>query len=212
MPFLRHDPRPDAEFYAEPRMVDHLDRTALARLVELHGRLIPPGSRVLDLMASWNSHLPHDLDLASLVGVGMNRDELSANARLGTQVVHDLNQEPRLPFDEASFDGVVCALSVEYLIEPFKIFAEVARVLKPGGRFVVSFSNRWFPPKAIRLWGDIHEFERPGLVLEYFLESGRFSNLETCSLRGLPRPADDKYAARLAVSDPLYAVWGKRTP
>ena len=29
-------------------------------------------------------------------------------------------------------------------------------------------------------------------------------------LRGLPRPPDDKYADRLAQSDPVYAVWGER--
>ncbi len=57
----------------------------------------------------------------------------------------------------------------------------------------------------------IHEFERPGLVLEYFLESDLFRDLETWSLRGLPRPLDDKYADRMAHSDPVFAVWGERS-
>jgi hypothetical protein len=80
----------------------------------------------------------------------------------------------------------------------------------PAGLLIVTFSNRWFPPKAIQIWQGIHEFERLGLVLEYFLESGRFDDLNTWSLRGLPRPADDKYADRLWLSDPVYAVWGRR--
>ncbi|MGB5639589.1 MAG: methyltransferase domain-containing protein, partial [Sedimenticolaceae bacterium] len=103
---------------------------------------------------------------------------------------------------------VICSLSVEYLIKPFEVFAEVARVLRPGGRFIVTFSNRWFPPKVINVWEAIHEFERPGLVMEYFLRDGMFENLETWSIRGLPRPADDKYADRRQDSDPVYAVWG----
>jgi SAM-dependent methyltransferase len=73
----------------------------------------------------------------------------------------------------------------------------VGRVLKPGGTFVVTFSNRWFPPKVIRVWERIHEFERVGLVMEYFMRSGAYSDLGTYSMRGLPRPRDDKYAGEL---------------
>jgi hypothetical protein len=83
-------------------------------------------------------------------------------------------------------------------------------VLKPGGILIVTFSNRWFPPKAIRLWTELHEFERIGLVLEYFLKSGKYSAVETVSLRGLPRPADDPYSNQYPCSDPLYAVWGRK--
>jgi SAM-dependent methyltransferase len=210
-PFRRQDARPDAEFYAGPRLVDHIDATAIAQITTLYGRLIPPGARVLDLMASWHSHLPAGLAAAAITGLGMSREELEANPALTGRVVHDLNQDTSLPFADAAFDAVVCTVSVEYLTQPFAVFREVARVLRGGGRFIVTFSNRWFPTKAIRLWEAIHEFERPGLVLEYFLESGRFANLETWSLRGLPRPPDDKYADRLLHSDPVYAVWGERT-
>jgi hypothetical protein len=50
-----------------------------------------------------------------------------------------------------------------------------------------------------------------GLVLEYFLRTGGFSDLETCSVRGWPRPLDDRYYPGVKVSDPVYAVWGRRT-
>jgi SAM-dependent methyltransferase/FKBP-type peptidyl-prolyl cis-trans isomerase 2 len=210
-PFHRQDPRPDGGFYAGPRLVDHMDRTAIAEVSALYGRLIPAGTRVLDLMASWHSHLPPELGSARVTGLGMNQEELDANPVLAERVIQDLNKVPALPFPDAAFDAVVCTVSVEYLTQPFAVFREVARVLAPGGRFIVSFSNRWFPTKAIRLWEGIHEFERPGLVLEYFLESGLFGDLETWSLRGLPRPADDKYADRLLHSDPVYAVWGEKT-
>lgn len=208
IPFMRDLPQPDIEFYRTKRLVDHLDQTAIAQVERLYRRLIEPGSEVLDLMTSWKSHLSADLPLAAVAGLGMNQDELDANPRLTERLVHDLNLQPILPYADDRFDAVVCTVSVEYLTQPFEVFAEVRRVLKPGGRFIVTFSNRWFPPKVVKIWQDLHEFERPALVLEYFLRTGGFGELETESIRGLPRPYDDKYADRLADSDPIYAVWG----
>jgi SAM-dependent methyltransferase/FKBP-type peptidyl-prolyl cis-trans isomerase 2 len=211
-PFLRADPRPDASFYAKPRFVDHLDSVAIAQIRGLYDRLLTRDGRTLDLMTSWHSHLPAGAASGHVTGLGMNAEELAENPALDERLVHDLNKDPRLPFDDATFDAVVCTVSVEYLIRPLEVFREVARVLKPGGRFVVTFSNRWFPPKVIRLWEIVHDYERLGLVSEYFLESGHFTKLETWSLRGLPRPRDDKYAGQLPFSDPVYAVWAERIP
>jgi SAM-dependent methyltransferase len=86
----------------------------------------------------------------------------------------------------------------------------VARVLKPGGVFVVAFSNRWFPPKAIDVWKHIHEFERMALVTEYFLHDGCFGNIHTVSRRGYPRPYTDKYFPEMKMADPIYVVHGTR--
>jgi SAM-dependent methyltransferase len=209
-PFRRGNEGDDGMFYARPRLVDHLDRTALEQVRRLYRGLLPKGGRLLDLMASMNSHLDPDLQPVAVVGLGMNEDELAANAALTARVVHDLNRQPELPFGDDDFDAVVCTVSVEYLAQPFEVFASVARVLRPGGKFVVSFSNRWFPPKAIQLWEDLHPFERMGLVLAYFQRSGAYTNLQTFSLAGLPRPGDDKYAAQMQWSDPIYAVWGEK--
>jgi ubiquinone/menaquinone biosynthesis C-methylase UbiE len=123
--------------------------------------------------------------------------------------VQDLNTVDRLPFDAQTFDAVLCTASIEYLIDPFAIYKEVARVLKPKSPFIVTFTNRWFPPKAIKLWTELHEFERMGLVLEYFMQSGKFEDLHTYSVRGLPRPHNDKYFPEYRFSDPVYAVWGR---
>jgi len=101
---------------------------------------------------------------------------------------------------------------VEYLTRPFEVFEDVARVLKPGGHFIHTFSNRWFPPKVIRIWPELHEFERIGMVLEYFLKSGKYRGLETYSKRGLPRPENDKYCGQIPYADPVYAVWGQKVP
>jgi SAM-dependent methyltransferase len=210
LPFARADPTPDQHFYQKPRLVEHLDTVALAQIEALYARLIPENARILDLMASWSSHLPKTLQAQHIAGLGMNEAELAANPQLQQYQVQDLNQQSQLAYPDASFDAVVCTASIEYLTAPFQVFREVQRILKPSGRFIVTFSNRWFPPKVIKVWQEIHEFERMGLVLEYFLESGGFNDLETWSMRGLERPTDDKYAHQTNTSDPVYAVWGSK--
>ncbi len=202
----RMDEREDGVFYTTPRLVQHLDRRALERVNALYRRLVPSGSQVLDLMASHDSHLagvtPGGLHL-----LGMNEGELAANKSASTRVVQDLNLSPDLPRETGCLDAVVCTASIEYLARPAAVIAEVLRVLRPGGLFVVTFSNRWFPTKAIRVWGELHEFERVGMVTQWLQEAG-FGELHTLSSRGWPRPADDPHAGETPYSDPVYAVWG----
>ncbi len=208
--FARLDPRDDAVFYQSPRLVQHIDTAAESRIAEIYSRFLYPGMRVLDLMSSWQSHLPEQIIDLQVTGLGMNAQELAENPRLSASVVHDLNRQPQLPFETALFDAVICTVSVEYLVQPIEVFRDIARVLKPGAPFVLTFSDRWFPTKAIEIWTDLHPFERMGLVLDYFRRAGGFVDLGTESLRGLPRPEDDPYAGQMAHSDPVFAVWGSR--
>jgi SAM-dependent methyltransferase len=208
--FERMDNTSDRAFYSMSRMTNHLDATALQQVRSLYGSLLPQHARILDLMSSISSHIPEESAPRSVTGLGMNQEELDANSQLTERLVQDLNSTPALPFDDASFDAVICTVSVEYLTDPLAVFREVNRVLKPGGIFINVFSNRWFPPKVINLWIDLHEFERMGLVSEYYLQSGNFGPVNTWSLQGLKRPADDHYAMQSPWSDPLYAVWSHK--
>jgi SAM-dependent methyltransferase len=208
-PLPRRNDDDDADFYREPRLVAHLDATAIGHVSTLYGRLLLPGTRVLDLMSSWASHLPPSLDSCSVVGLGMNEQELRANERLAKRVLHDLNRKPELPFDHGQFDAVVCTASIEYLTRPLEVVAEVSRVLKPGGVFVTTFSDRWFPGKEIEPWSDLHRFERLGYVLDLYAKSGTFGDLHTETIRGWPRPDDDAHVRQTTLSDPVYAVWGR---
>ena len=212
-PLPRPDITDDRQFYAEARFTTHIDKRAQQTVSEIHGRLLAPNTHVLDLMSSYRTHLPDGLELASLTGLGMNAEEMGRNPRLTDHIVHNLNKFPILPFGNHTFDTVICNASVEYLVRPAEVFTEVARVLRPGGLFVVTFSNRWFPPKAVYVWTELHEFERVGLVLDYFLKSGSFEDLHTYSDRGRIRPFDreDRYFGKIPFSDPVYAVWGRKS-
>ncbi len=207
-PFQRTDDTTDSEFYLRPRHINHLDEAAQAQLKSVYNNLIPADCEILDLMSSINSHIDEDPGIKKITGLGLNREELEANTLLDERIIHDINQNQQLPFEDASFDIVVCSLSIEYITQPLKLFDEVARILRPQGRFIISFSNRWFPTKAVRVWNNLHDFERIGLVMEYFLESAHFEDINTYSLRGIPRPVNDKH--NIPLSDPVYVVWANR--
>src|SRR5215470_1232993 len=152
--YARGDESADAAFYAYPRKVVHIDEGAIAALGRLYADVLPTGGRLLDLMSSWRSHLPRGFRAKEVVGLGLNAEEMADNPQLTRALVHDLNEEPRLPFDDTEFDGAMCAVSVQYVLHPVRLFREVHRVLRPGAPFVVSFSNRCFPTKAVADWID----------------------------------------------------------
>jgi len=166
--FRRMDESPDPDFYREPRFVTHIDDATIAELTRVYRELIPPDSRVLDLMSSWISHLPPDVQYTHVAGLGMNREELERNSRLGDFIVHDLNNTPELPFPDESFDAVVNAVSIQYLTRPVDVFASVRRVLRPGGIHIVATSHRLFPTKAVAVWQAIEPQERMRLIGAYF--------------------------------------------
>ena len=194
--FAREDESTDDEFYGFPRKVVHIDDGAIVALGRLYGEVLPTGGRLLDLMSSWRSHLPEGFP-ADVVGLGMNAEEMADNPRLARFVVHDVNREPRLPFGDAELDGAMCAVSVQYLTHPLRVFREVARVLRPGAPFVVSFSNRCFPTKAVAAWLYANDEQHVELVRAYFDTAGGFVDVKE----------EDRSPG--GYGDPLYAVWAR---
>ena len=170
--FDKEDSSPDAEFYAYPRFVTHIDDGAIAAVTQLYREVLPPGGAVLDLMSSWVSHLPDDIAYASVIGHGMNEAELAANPRLSRWFVQDLNMQPALPLGDGGFDGACLCVSVQYLQRPVDVFREVVRVLRPGAPFAVSFSNRCFPTKAVAIWQAFSGPDQQRLVSAYMRAAG----------------------------------------
>lgn len=195
--FDRQDPTPDTRFYAPDRLVTHIDEGAIEAVGSLYDELAVE-AEVLDLMSSWVSHF-HAAP-RRLVVLGMNERELAANDQAAAQVVHDLNADPVLPFEDGSFDDAICCVSVDYLVRPVEVFAEVARVLRPGGRFVVTFSNRCFPTKVIRGWAMADMAGCVEIVRHYFALSGGFDDA-VAQLRTEPT----------GFGDPLWGVWAMRS-
>lgn len=194
--FDRVDESDDAYFYVPVRLVTHIDEGAIAALADFYANVLPQDGALLDLMSSWVSHLPDDFAVAELVGHGMNAEELAANPRLTRSFVQDLNREPALPLADAHFDGAMCCVSVQYLQQPVAVFAEVRRVLKPGAPFVVSFSNRCFPTKAVAVWRGL-DLRGHAALVRLYLERAGFPAVEGRVL------ADGSYC------DPLIAVVGR---
>ena len=170
--FRKADPSPDAAFYAQPRFVTHIDDDAIATITATYRELLPAGGDILDLMSSWVSHLPGDATYRSVTGHGMNAAELAANPRLTARFVQDLNADPALPLPGRTFDGAALCVSVQYLQRPIDVFREVARVLRPGAPFVVSFSNRCFPTKAVAIWRVLDGPDQQHLVSAYMQAAG----------------------------------------
>jgi SAM-dependent methyltransferase len=192
--FDRADTGDDARFYGPPRLVQHIDDEAIAAVGAYYDEVGVTGD-VLDLMSSWVSHLrtrPRHLTV-----LGMNAAELEANPMADARVVRDLNTNPALPFDDIAFDTAICTVSVDYLVAPVAVCAEVARVLRPGGTFAVTFSNRCFPTKAVRGWLSTDDAGHVQIVSDYFRASGAFGE-----------PVGEE---RPSAGDPVFAVCAKRS-
>lgn len=214
-PLLRSEQRAkldatsDTLFYDVPRFVTHVDEGFIQQLTDLYAERLQSGGRIFDMMSSWVSHLPRDMSFEWVEGHGMNAEELARNPRLDHYFVQNLNENDRLPLEDQSFDAVLNTVSVQYLQYPEAVFAEIHRVLKPGGIAIVSFSNRMFYQKAITAWRDGTERQRVELVKRYFQSVPGFGTPEV-----IARPSTAPVflqALGIVGGDPFYAVIAQRT-
>lgn len=203
--FKRQNEEADPLFYQFPRKVVHIDEMARDMLSQLYAEILPPGGSYLDLMASWRSHLPEEVLLpVRVAGLGLNAAEMVDNPQLGEGDiwVQDLNETAELPFADGEFDAVLCAVSIQYLVRPLELFAEVNRVLRPGGVFVVSFSNRCFPAKAAAVWLATDDRQHIELAASYFVHSGGWGELQA--------RIKNRETGASAAEDPLYILWANK--
>jgi len=199
--FARIDESDDALFYSTPRKVVHIDAPAIAAATRFFGENLPPSGELLDVMASWRSHLPASLPRKRVVGVGMNAEELAENPDLDEWIVQNLNRDAELPFAEASFDGATLTLSLQYLVKPIEVFRSLARCLRPAAPLIVVISHRCFPSKAVKIWHDCKNMrERMELGMAYFNFAGGFGGIQGVDLRPAAR----------AEEDPVWAIVGTR--
>mmetsp|Transcript_13165 Transcript_13165/g.19705 ORF Transcript_13165/g.19705 Transcript_13165/m.19705 type:complete len:264 (-) Transcript_13165:118-909(-) len=193
----RADESPDTVFYETPRLCYHIDDAAVAALTEYYGETLNDGDDVLDICSSWVSHFPKEWKGGNVVGLGMNEFELNKNERLSSYDAKDLNVDPTFPYDDDSFDKVTCVVSVDYLTKPKEIFAEIGRVLRPGGMALLSISNRCFPTKAWNLWLRTNDLEHVFIAGSFFHYAGMFEPPSCADIS--PNPGR---------SDPMYVIKG----
>ncbi len=197
--FERLDENDDALFYTLPRKLVHIDEGAIAAAGRCMAQTFAPGGVLLDLMSSWRTHLPAGFVKQKCLGLGLNAEEMADNSDLDDYIVHNLNTDPQLPLRTASFDGVVVTVSIQYMIRPIEVFAEVNRILKPGCPFLVLYSNRMFPTKAIRLWQMLRDQGRAELITAYFQQAG-----------GYEAAVCEDWSPNPGGSDPLFAVSARK--
>lgn len=197
--FTRTDESNDGIFYDSPRLCYHIDDAAVSALTQYYSENLKEGEDVLDICSSWISHYPKDFKGGKVVGLGMNEYELSQNPQLTDFVTKDLNEDPTLPFEDASFDKVTIVVSVDYLNKPKEIFNEIGRVLRPGGECLISMSNRCFPTKAFQIWLATNDLEHIFITGSFFHYSGLFD-----------APSCSDISPNPGMSDPLYVVKANR--
>ena len=204
--FTRADESPDRLFYVMPRLVVHIDDHAIATIGELFRDVIPANSVVLDLMCSWRSHWPSGHPKARMAGVGLNAVEMQENPDLDDFMVHDVNVDPKLRYEDDTFDAVVITVSIQYLTKPIEVFRDVNRILKPDGLFLVIFSNRMFFTKAVKIWTTSNDGFRMDLVASYFEYAGNYVDLRRMHLNPEGGPEEDPVYVVMARKPSVYGA------
>lgn len=201
--FQRFDESPDTVFYENPRFVTHIDDPAIAALTKYYSTAFPPsdtpGVAVLDMCSSWVSHYPKGYKQSRIVGMGLNEDELKKNPVLTEYIVQDLNVNPKLPFEDNTFDVITNVVSVDYLTKPLDVFKEMSRILQPGGLAIMSFSNRCFWTKAVSIWTSTGDADHAMIVGSYFHYAGGFEPPKAVDIS--PNPGR---------TDPMYIVYSRK--
>ncbi|PPR11895.1 MAG: hypothetical protein CFH41_00771 [Alphaproteobacteria bacterium MarineAlpha11_Bin1] len=193
--FIRLDETPDELFYHTPRLVTHIDNAACSALSDHYATRLQDGDQILDLMSSYASHLPADFFPKAVIGHGMNAEELSANPQLHEYFIQNLNKNPELPLEDNSFDACLIAVSIQYLIEPIRIFKQIGRILRPDGHLIISFSNRMFPTKAVSIWRSLDDVGHQNYVATCVRQSDEFHSIKILDLSPTP-----------GIGDPLFSV------
>ncbi len=119
-----------------------------------------PGYKYLDLMAGYFTYIPEYVKASEIIGVGLNREELSLNKRLTGYISQDLNENPALSFEDCSFDIITLTSGMAYLKNPEILFHSVGRLLKPDGILFVSYTDRQYDNDATELWGSMTPHEK----------------------------------------------------
>jgi ubiquinone/menaquinone biosynthesis C-methylase UbiE len=152
--------------------------------------------RTLEVAVGTGRNLPLYRDDVILTGVDLSPGMLAfARQRAGELGRHvELREAPaeQLPFDDSSFDTVVCTLAVCAVADRAAAIAEMSRVLRPGGRLLLldHLERRWVRGRPATL------AVRQGLV-PVLRERLRLGVIERLAARKPDRPEQPDRPERL---------------
>jgi ubiquinone/menaquinone biosynthesis C-methylase UbiE len=112
--------------------------------------------RVLEVAIGTGLNLPHYRAETAVTGIELSPAMLAIArqraAALGPDVDLQEGNAEHLPFADASFDTVVCALSLCTIPDPAAAIGEMKRVLVPGGRLLLldHIGSTWPPVYAVQ--------------------------------------------------------------
>lgn len=172
--FQSFPPPPEPEIV--PGMAD-VDAAALSAITEIYREIMPEGGAILDVMSSWVSHLPPEMDYRRVAGIGVDACALAENPFLDEWRVQDLNSNPSLPYGNGEFDGAAVCGAIQHLTRPAEVIREIGRVLRPGAPLVVTFSQRCLATKAIACWCLLDDAAQLCLVARHFVEAGNWTDI-----------------------------------
>lgn len=158
--FTQASSEPEEDFWGRQDLDSLMDMGARTAVTALYRTTLPVGGRTLDVMSGALSHLPEDAVFQEFIGLDVSKPALEANKALTSSIVQNLNETATLPFEDASFDGVLLCDGLAYLTKPQQVLEEIARVLRPGGPLIVSFSDRFVPAKAVAIWQALEPEDR----------------------------------------------------
>jgi SAM-dependent methyltransferase len=151
-PVQAHNQRAATVWSSGGAAYDRISRGIADSIEHAVVRLNPqPGERILDLATGtgWTSRSVARRD-AEVVGVDIAADLLAAArdfaAREQLPIEYRQADAEALPFEAGSFDAVISTYGVMFAGKPEAAAAEIARVLRPGGRVVLS---TWLPDSNV---------------------------------------------------------------
>lgn len=125
----------------------YLNSFEKGKVVEILGSL--KDKKVLDVGAG-TGRLSLDLSSAGakVTALDVSEEMLKVLKRKNVRIETVVGDAESLPFEDNSFDVVTAAFLIVHLKDTASFFDEVYRVLKPGGKFLVTNINQKEPPEV----------------------------------------------------------------
>lgn len=180
----RVDENDDLDYFSVPDFQPYWPFEESRFVSSVYDRELESGHRVLDLMAGVHSPLAESSTRVNyLACAGLNKKELELNPLCDHKASLNVNSIEKLPYATDSYDAILLHAAIEYVTRPRELFAEMRRVLPPGGKIIMSFNHRTEPQKAIWFWRNSMDFEHVAIVVYYLRNLARCKNITAESHR-----------------------------